>query len=593
MLKKIAPPDASEIRTLMDVAMGRVKADLVISGGDLVNVYTGEILEGWSVAIKGERIAYVGDNPGHTIGFDTEVIDASGKILIPGLIDAHTHLFMYYTVSEFLRYAMTGGTTTIIAEALEIAFPLGYEGLLEYLESAGDQPVKLFATAPPMPTLSPHCRPKAMDVETLQKLLKRDDILGLGETPWSCVVNGSKLIFDLFAETLASGKRLEGHSAGARGKKLVSYVATGISSCHESTTVEELLERLRLGLWTMIREGDIRAELPAVSGIKDHDIDFRRLILVSDGIVPKRLMADGYMEYVVQRAIDFGFDPIVAIQMATLNPAEHFRLDHSIGGMAPSRLADIVIIPDIRSIKAEYVISNGRIIAKDGSLIVQPRSHNFSKKSFPSIQIQKKLSASDFTVSVDPGTDPVRVRIIDQITELITREAQVNMACPDGKVKADVDRDILKVAAITETDAGTKIFTGFIRGVGIKKGAFATTAVWDACAMLIVGSNDEDMAEAANRVVSIRGGIVVCVDGRVMTELPLPIGGLVSDESMETIARRIDDIHQALGRMGCPLLDPHLTLTTLTTPFIPFFRMSEEGVVDLKEGRGVDLVVAL
>ena len=219
----------------------------------------------------------MGNDAGHTIGSHTEIIDASGKTLIPGLIDGHTYLAWYYTLEEFLKYAVKGGTTTIITETVELSFPLGYEGIMEYLESAKDQPIKIFFTVPPMPNISPLAESRAMDVETLRKLLQHDVVLGLGEMYWSSIIKGNDRIYDLFAETLAANKVLEGHAAGARGKRLISYMASGVSSCHEATSVEEALERLRLGVNAMIREGDIRMELPAISKIKDSGIDFRRL----------------------------------------------------------------------------------------------------------------------------------------------------------------------------------------------------------------------------------------------------------------------------------------------------------------------------
>jgi len=580
---RIAAPSAAEIRSLVNTALGDEKADLVVVNGDLVNVYTSELLRGWSVAIKGERIAYVGNDASHTIGPQTRVIDASGKTLIPGLIDGHTHL-LFYSLGEFLQYAMRGGTTTIVTETMELAFPLGYQGITEFLASAKGQPIKIFATAPPMVTISPTTEAHAMDSATLRKLLGREEILGLGEIYWGSVIRGDDRIISLIAETLAAGKKIEGHSAGARGNKLVSYVAAGVSSCHEATTVEEVIDRLRLGIYVMIREGDIRRELPVISAIKDESINFRRLILTTDGISPKRVMTDGYMEFVVQRAIDFGFDPIVAIQMATLNVAEHFSIDDSVGGIAPGKCADIVIIPDPTTIEAEYVISNGRIIAQNGEVLIPPRKAIFSKRSFPSVEIPRRLKPADFTITVEAGSNKVKVRVMDLITNLVAREAQLDIAMSDGEVKIDTDRDLLKMAVITSSKQGEKIFTGLVRGFGISRGALATSAAWDTCALIVVGANERDMAEAANRVVAMKGGIVVWADGQVKAKLPLPFGGIMSDQPMAAIVRGLDAIQQEMADLGCSLPDAHLTLTVFTSQAIPFLRISEEGLVDVRKG---------
>ncbi len=587
IMKAATTRSTVEIRNLVNVALGNEKADLVVVNGDLVNVYTRELLRGWSVAIKGERIAYVRNDASHTIGPQTRVINAAGKTLIPGLIDGHTHLLSFYSLGEFLQYAMRGGTTTIVTE-MEFAFSLGYQGIIEFLESAKDQPIKIFGTAPPMVTISPAAEAHAMDAQMLKKLLEREEILGLGETYWASIIKGDDRILGLLAETLAAGKKIEGHAAGARGNRLASYISAGVSSCHEATTVEETIDRLRLGIHAMIREGDIRRELPVISAIKDESIEFRRLVLTTDGIGPKRLMTDGYMEFVVQRAIDFGFDPIVAIQMATLNVAEHFSIDDAVGGIAPGKCADIVIIPEPKTIKAEYVISNGRIIAQNGVVLIPPRKSAFSKESFPSVEIPRKLKPGDFTIR--PGNNRGKVRVMDLITDLVAREAQVSLTS-DGEIKIDTDRDLLKMAVITGSKQGEKIFTGMVRGFGISKGAFATSAAWDTCALIVVGANERDMAEAANRIVAMKGGIVVWADGQVKAELPLPFGGIMSDQPMAAIVEGLDAIHQEMADLGCSLPDAHLTLATFTSQAIPFLRISEAGLVDVRKGEIVDLLV--
>ena len=590
-MKKTMVPGAGEIRSLVDTAMGDEKADLAILNADIANVYTGELLKGWSVAIKGERIAFVGADASHTIGPETEVINASGKTLIPGLIDGHTHILWWYKLDEFLKYAMRGGTTTIITETLEVAFPFGYEGIIEFLEVARSQPIKLFTTVPPMVTISPVAEAHAMDAQTLAKLLEYEEVLGLGETYWSSVLNGEERILNLFAETLAAGKQIEGHSAGARGNRLAAYFAAGVSSCHESTTVEEALERMRLGIYTMIREGDIRMELPEISKIKNEAVDFRRLLLTTDGIGPKRLMGEGYMEVVVQKAIDYGFEPITAIQMATLNVAEHFAIDNSVGGIAPGKYADIVIIPNIRTIDAECVISNGKIIARDHTLLVHPREATFSRRTFSSVGIGRTIEPEDFAIHVGAGHDTAKVRVMDLVTGLIARETHLDMAVHDGEIVSDRERDILKMAIITTDDRKEKLFTGLVRGFGMKKGALASSAAWDACSIIVVGADDHDMATAVNRIIALNGGNVLCVDGRVEAELPMPLGGCLSDQPMENIVQMIDAIQEKMAALGCPLPDASLTLTIFSSPAIPFLRISEGGLMDLRKGEFVDLVV--
>jgi adenine deaminase len=581
---------ADGAREVINVTLGKEKADLALINGTVLNVYTGELLKNHSVAVKGQWIAYVGAEPGDAIGPQTSIIDAKGKTIIPGLIDSHTHLVWLFTASEFLRYAMAGGTTTIITETLE-AFPVaGYEGVVDFLASLTDQPIKIFATAPAMVSISKKAR--GISRETLKKLLARDDILGLGESYWQSVIQKPEEFLPIFEETLCLGKRLEGHSAGARGKKLMAYTVPGISSCHESISAEEVLERLRLGIHVMIRQGSIRGDLASISKIKDAGVDQRRLILVTDGMEPGDLLEKGYMESVVQKALDCGFDPVNAIQMATINAAEYFLLDGIIGGIAPGRYADMLVIPDPRIIKAEYVISKGKIIAREGNLLVSPRKHVFSRDSLNTIHLLRELEPSDFSIPVMIESSRVDVRVIDQVTDLLTKELIVSFPVIDGEIKPDVSRDIIKVAAIDRGYAPGKIFVGLIRGFRLSTGAIACSASWDTSDIIVVGENDRDMADAVNRIYALQGGAVACVKGEILAELPLPVFGIMSDMSMEMLSERMEEITGVIKGLGFPFDDPLLTLITLTGAAIPFLRICEEGLVNLKDGKTLGLIVS-
>jgi len=302
----LKPKTPKEAKQLMKVALGQEKADLVIANADVVNVYTGEILKEFDISVKGKWIAYVGRNAGDSIGPQTEVIDARGQTVIPGLIEGHTHIAWLFTPCEFLKYAMTGGTTAIVTETFEIYPVSGYEGVVDFLEALRDQPIKMFGTAPPMISISQAARGIAPDV--LQRLLARDEVLGLGESYWQAVLQEPDRTLPLYEQTLMAGKTLEGHSAGASDKKLAAYVDLGISSCHEPINADQVLERLRLGLHIMIREGSIRRDLEEIAKIKDSGIDLRRLTLSTDGITPEDLIEKGFMEFVLQKAINCGFD---------------------------------------------------------------------------------------------------------------------------------------------------------------------------------------------------------------------------------------------------------------------------------------------
>jgi adenine deaminase len=581
--------NTDESRALMKVALGQDKADLAVVNARLANVYTGEFIDDCAISIKGKWIAYVGPNPEETIGPKTEVINAGGQTAIPGLIDGHTHLGWLCKADEFLKYAAAGGTTTIITETLEVFLAAGYDGIVDLLQSFKNQPVKIWSTAPA--TISISKAAQGISREHLQTLLERDDILGLGESYWQAVLQEPDWLLALFEQTQHAGKILEGHSAGASEKKLAAYIANGISSCHEPINADQVLDRLRLGLHVMVREGAVRKDLQEIAKIKDLGIDLRRLVLVSDGITPADLMANGYMEALVQSAIEYGFEPINAIQMATLNVADHFSLDHLIGGIAPGRLADIVIIPDDTTIAAQVVVSNGRIIAQNGDLLAAPQSHSFSDDSLNSVKLPRELTSSDFVIRAPENVENIKVRVINMVTDLVTAEIEERLPVKDGQITVDLNKDIVKIAAIDRYHNPGRLFAGLIKGFGLKAGAFACSAAWDTSDIIVAGTNDSDMATAVNRIHSMQGGAVICNDGKTLAELPMPLFGLISDLNMKDLAQQFDDITRAAHKQGISFHDPVLSLTTLTGSAIPYLRICEEGLVNLKSGKNVSLFV--
>jgi len=591
---EVAVMQNSEAKEVMQTALGRQTADLVVVNARVANVYTGEILDDYSVAVKGKWIAYVGREPRENIGAKTVVIDAAGMTVIPGFIESHTHLVQIYGSAEFLRYAIKGGTTTIITETMEV-FPIGgCEAVVDFLESFRDQPVKVYGTMPAMGSISSAA--SGISVEDIQKLLLRDDILGLGETYWQLLLQNPDQFLLIFAETLRRGKTLEGHSAGAGGRKLMAYAAAGISSCHEPITAEEVQERLRLGIYVMVREGSIRRELETVARIKEMNVDLRRLILVTDSVEPNDLIEKGYMEYVVQKAIDVGFKPMDALRMATLNAAEHFSLDQILGGIAPGKYADMAIIPDMQTIRPEYVIANGKIVARQGEVLVAPREHVYAEASRHSVHLPAEFQPDDFSIRAEEAAASVNVRVMDLITELVTKELKMDMLVSDGLIQADPGRDIIKVAAIDRAcNPGRnvanvkRLFVGLIRGLKMRAGAFATSTAWDTADIVVVGAGDADMALAVNRIRALQGGMAVCKDGEVLAEFALPLWGLVSDQPMEILAKKLAEIDAAVSSLGVRLAKPFLTLGTLTTASIPYLRICEEGLVNLREGKTVGL----
>lgn len=579
-----------EMQALMRVALGEAPADLVVIDADLVNVYTGEIQRRIGTAVKGRWIARVSADVKDLIGPETRVIDARGRTLAPGLIDGHTHLAWIYTATEFVPFAAAAGVTTAITETME-SYPVGgLAAVVDFLESFKDQPIRILATAPAMASISSTAR--GVDPGDLSILLARADILGLGESYWQAVLQQPDSFLPAFAATHRAGKCLEGHTAGASEKKLAAYLSTGVTSCHEPIDADQVLARLRLGMHVMAREGSIRRDLEAISHIRNSGADLRRLVLASDGASPQDLMQGKYMDFVVRKAVACGFAPVQAIQMATLNVAEHFRLDGVMGGIAPGRLADMVIIPEPDEFTPRTVICNGRVIFEEGRLLAPPRRHAFTPQNLNTIRLPRRLTSSDFVVAAQTDAAKARVRVIKMVTDLVTAEHHIDLPVSNGELQATPGSGLCKITAVDRAHAPGKLFTGFIQGFGLSRGAVACSAAWDTSDIIILGAADDDMTCAVNRIADLQGGAVVCAGGCILAELALPVFGIASDRPMAELTERLDVLKQALAELGVTFPDPLLSLIALTGAAIPYLRICEEGLVNLKDGRPVGLFVS-
>lgn len=574
----------------MAVALGHRPADLVIRRARVLNVFTAEIRPEQAVAVVDGRIASVGSLPEAAIGPSTLQIDAAGQALLPGFIEGHTHLFAVpYGLDEFLRYAVPGGTTTVITEITELGTVLGYAGLQAALDALADQPIKLFATLPPLLAPLPHTEAVAPTLAQYRELLARPEVLGLGELYWGPLVRGDERSLTLIEAALALGKRAEGHAAGARGSRLQAYAAAGISSCHEPITAEEGLERLRLGLTFMAREGAIRRDLEAIAPIWREPRDLRRMTLVTDGLDAEDLLAGRGLQSNVQRAIDLGLEPARAIQMVTLNVAEHFKLEAEIGAIAPGRRADLLLVPDERTIRPSLVLSDGRLVARDGALLEEPRRPEWPRRFFTSIRRRRLTRPDDFRVAVD-RSGPVRVRAIGQVSGLVTQELELELPVREGALAADPAAGLLKVAVLDRALRSEAIFVGFIKGFGLTRGALATSMVWDSHGFVVIGADDRDLALAACRLYDIQGGAVVCADGALLADFEARLGGVQNLGPLPRVAAGLRGVKEALRSLGCPWEQPLLTAGVLTGGAIPFFRITERGYARLRTGEAVGLL---
>jgi adenine deaminase len=339
-----------QLRTLLDVVKGNVTPDAVIRNGKILNVFTSEIQEGLMIVVKDGVIASIEEDKDVPSYAGATVIDAKGQYLSPGFIDAHTHIDAVYTFREFMPYAIRGGTTTVVTETTMIGTSCGMKELLSYIESTKGYPLKCYFVAPPLTPPFPKMEgAKGITFKEFSTLLKRDDFLGIGEAYWTRIVEGEDRILKQSALALSLGKRIDGHSAGARGKNLMQYLLTGVTSCHESILMDEVVEKLRFGIYVMIREGFVRQELPELHKIKDLGVDKRRVMLVSDFFDAVMLIKEGYLDSIARKAIGYGFTPMEAIKMVTINPADYLGLRH-VGAIAPLRCADIVFLRDLQKV---------------------------------------------------------------------------------------------------------------------------------------------------------------------------------------------------------------------------------------------------
>jgi len=551
------------------VARGDEPADLVLSGGRVLSVFTGELLEA-DVAVVGQHVAGVGE------GYrGTERLDVSDLILLPGFIDGHMHLeTTKLRLDQFARAALPWGTTTVVLDPHEIANVFGVEGVRALLRDADEVPLDAYVMVSSCVPASPFESSGAtLTPEDIAELLRTEPrAIGLAEMmDYPAVVAGGE---DVVAKIAAAGElHIDGHAPGLSGRELNAYVAAGVRSDHECTTYQEALEKRRLGMWIMIRQGSAARNLEALLPlVLDHGIT--NCLLCTDDREPHDLQEHGHINDVVREAVALGCPPADAVAMATLNAARYHRL-HEHGAVAPGYLADIVAVSDLVSFRPERVWKRGRLVADGG------RPSPIASSSLPgwmreSMHVRERVPA-DFSVVADGA---VRVIGVDAGT-IVTRALVGEPLRRDGKACADPGRDLAKLAVIERHRDTGRIGVGFARGFGLQAGALASSHAHDAHNVVVVGMTDEDMAAAANHLRVIGGGQVVVMDGRVIAELPCPIGGLLSDLTFEEVADRARVLEEAAGELGTTLPSPFMAMSFLALSVIPELKLTDRGLVDV------------
>lgn len=577
--------------TLLAVALGTRPADLVVRNGVLANVYTGELLEDWGVAVAGTRIAAIGPEVGRQVGPGTSVIEARGRIVAPGFIDGHTHLDCIHRLDQYLAAAIPTGLTTLITETSQLGTVGGYPALAAFLAHLPRLPITALATAPTISyLLSDRGDGQPMlTTEEMARLLEDPSVVGLGEVYWPALLDGRADLRLLLAKAEAVGKPVEGHTAGARGGKLAACVAAGISSCHEPITAPEIRERLRLGLTTMVRDGSIRRDLAALEGALKGIVP-RRLALVSDTVWAHDLLERGYLDGSARQALRMGLEPMQALQAITLAPAEHFRIEGRVGGLAPGRQADLVLLDDLPAFRVSLVIARGRVVAEDGRVTVPIPPVDFPPGVFPGPRVHRTLGLDALRIPAPAGRDRVRARVIHFSGEIVTQAVVREVPTREGALVADPEADLLKVVAMDRRGRG-QIARGFVSGYGLRRGALACSISFDAANLVLLGASDADMLAAAGRMLAMGGGMVVAVDGVIRAEVPLPLGGTISDQPMGVLAGEITACQQALAERGCVRENPLLSAQVLTFIAIPALRIRERGLWDVRRNQVIPLIV--
>ncbi|MDW7650249.1 MAG: adenine deaminase [Bacillota bacterium] len=582
---------------LADVAMGRVHADLVIKGARLVNVHTAEIIPDTDVAVAKGRIALVGD-AAHTVGPDTTVVDAAGMYLSPGFLDGHIHVeSSMVNVTGFASAVVPYGTTAIFMDPHEIANVLGVDGVRLMHEEGKDVPLRVFTTIPSCVPAAPGMEDAgaAIGPADVREALSWDGVVGLGEMMnFPGVLANDPDVHAIIRETLKSGKVVTGHYAmPVTGPGLQAYIASGVSSCHESVHKDDALAKMRSGMVAMLREGsawhDVKETIRAVT---EHQIDSSYCILCSDDTHPETILERGHLGHVVMRAIQEGVRPVRAIQMATINTARYFRQDADLGSIAPGKYADLLLISDLTQIKVDKVFIAGTLVAENGRMTVTPPPKKYPAFVRESVRLATLLTEHDFRIEAPHNSNNVTIRAIRiEEAQVGTKQAILDVPVDVGAVCANPQADLAKVAVFERHKGTGSRALGFVTGFGFARGAVASTVAHDSHNLLIVGTNDADMAVAGNILAEHGGGMVAVADGEVLALVELPVAGLMSDRPVEEVAQDVAALARAWKELGCTLVSPFMTMALLSLPVIPELRITNRGLVDVTNFSFVDLFV--
>lgn len=581
---------------LIQVALGQKPADIVIKNGKLVNVITHEVYE-TEIAIANGKIASTGPVPAGAVGPDTQVTDAKGMYLAPGFMDAHIHIessMLSYT--EFAKMVVKHGTTAVATDLMEVTIVSGVEGMKEVLAESKNTPVKLYYPVPAfMEENGLQTTGSTLHPEMIDQLIQLPEAVGLAEVLAPPILAGSPASAHMLELAKKYHKTAEGHAPAVMGEALNAYVGAGVTSDHESTNKEEALAKLRSGLHVLMREGSASTDLrPCLKAITEEHVDTRYCSMVSDDIDALHISRKGHLDNKVRIAVEEGVDPVTAIQMVTINPAENFHLQDQLGSITPGKIADIVFLSSLEKCSVEKVIANGELVVDNRKLTKELPAPNYSNLLRGTVKLAHKITGDDLVLKVDPKYTAAKVHVIGASHDtLLTDALEADLPVKGGVVQPDVDNDVLRIACVERYGKNGSVGKSFIKNFGLKSGAIAISVGHDHHNITVVGTEAEDMAFAVNRVAELQGGLVLVKDGKVLSEIPLPICGLLSDLDGETVANKLEEMIAVLRTLGCEVPSPNITLSFITLIFIPCFGITDQGLFDVREFKIIDPVIEL
>ena len=571
------------ISSLNSVAMGKKKADLVLKNCMLVNVYSREITPSTQISIFKDRIAYVGPDASHTVGEKTVSIDLEKRYVTPGFADSHTHVDKYILPSELAKKSLLCGTTSLFSDPIDIVSVCGYKGFREFVKLTENLPIRFFHVIPGgLPVDRKFSHAKTLNVAEEKAALRLENVLGLGEVfSWTKVTNLDSRTMMTLKNMLENDHVINGHTAGANDRKLNAYIASGILSCHEPIDFDQVIERLRLGMWIMMREGSIRRDLDKIiPNILAAGTYLSRLMLCSDGVNPKDLVEFGHIDHCIRKSVNLGLDPIDAITLATKNCFDYYNMGKDYGGIAPGKIADILVFDDLDKLKPIKVFVGGNLVVSHGSIVTKLKEPKIPPWITKTVKINRRFMEKDFIIKSSKSS--VQALVIRLNTEIITQKSFEELQTKDGNVTPSTDKDVWKVAAIDRTYGTGKSAVGFLQNFGADIGAFGSTSTFHENDMVIIGSNEKDMAFAVNILNAIKGGVIVVKNEKILAKFALPFAGLISTLPFDEALLEYLEVNSKLADAGCKFKNPYLIPLFLPFLALPDIRILYTGIIDVK-----------